>query len=236
MVAHRVESVGDEDYYLQRGYDRSGAANALSWIALNNWVAEKIATYDKDEAIMTKLIKYLHQPVAPIGIEPASKNKIENDYPSTTCQEAIEGIRNSDLNSIGPIMVISTPCFRSGKYYDDLSEGNDDSEKLVDDAISAMCDSKCTTGILNIAVSSFTLCNLAKYDKEICNAVGGSGTWSSGSCGTITAQELCTAIKGSLTSDCCTGTDIDRVLCDFVGGSWHGGSCSNGCQITSSCP
>ncbi len=192
----------DEDYYLQRGYDRSGAANALSWIALNNWVAEKIATYDKDEAIMQKLIEYLHQPVPPDGIESASRDKIRNDYPSTTCERDIKAIdAHNILKKTTPAIVIVLPCLRGDKNYHELSKGNDKSRKLESNTISDMCKSaSCTLALIDF--TSSVLCTELKKEDG-CEAVG--GTWNSGSssCNIIT-QSFCIAVGGSWNSGTCT--------------------------------
>ena len=49
-----------ENYYRQDGYFSPGASHALAWIARNNWLAELILEYDKDDlSIMLSLLDVL---------------------------------------------------------------------------------------------------------------------------------------------------------------------------------
>ena len=48
-----------DTYYIQKGYDKQGAANALSWIASNNWLAELVRDYDKERGNEHSIMKAL---------------------------------------------------------------------------------------------------------------------------------------------------------------------------------
>ena len=48
-----------ENYYQQEGYRSQSAANALKWIAENNWLAKLLKDNDKDHVIMLALLKIL---------------------------------------------------------------------------------------------------------------------------------------------------------------------------------
>ena len=48
-----------KNYYMQDGYSSVGSAEALEWIARNNWLAELLLKYDKEHGIMLALLDIL---------------------------------------------------------------------------------------------------------------------------------------------------------------------------------
>ena len=97
-----------ENYYQQEGYRSQSAANALKWIAENNWLAKLLKDNDKDHVIMLALLKILaeggdhhvpqevknHQDYEPDDPCPVSSDDAENELFSPSGKKNICGTSN----------------------------------------------------------------------------------------------------------------------------------------------
>ena len=143
----RLSDCQGDDYYLQRGYTRRGAAAALSWIARNDWLAKLLLDYDNDFVVMDALVNVLMDPDIPkkydIGYNPDPKNKDVVDsikvFPDEEqCKSYIGG---STAN--GPILdlrsdltltegrTFNIPCLDQGLNYILLARKYDNEESIL---------------------------------------------------------------------------------------------------------
>ncbi len=134
----RLSDCQGDDYYLQRGYTRQGAAAALSWIARSDWLAKLLLDYDNDFVVIDALVAVLIDPDLP-------KKYINLDSPNT---EVIESIKvfpdeeqcrsyvnpTSDNDPAEPLtenLAFNIPCLDQNLNYILLARKYDNEESIL---------------------------------------------------------------------------------------------------------
>ena len=123
-----VDKCQMDEYYLQRGYSRRAVADALSWIARNNWVAELLLDYDKDFVITDALLNAFIKPTIPKKYSAAgNKNGIaaitqlpDNGYCQTFFMQPTQDSDGKWLLKSGfteKNLVFVSPCMEKGLTY-----------------------------------------------------------------------------------------------------------------------
>ncbi len=133
-----------DDYYLQRGYTRKGAANALSWIARNDWLAELLLKYDKDHLVMLKLLDTLSEPTILPGYSSNDETKIKECPSTSNCANDLGLDVNCADNVSGndkQIKAFLSRCLDDDHSYSSLSvrKNNPKSQELGEEVVEEIC-------------------------------------------------------------------------------------------------
>ena len=183
----RVSDCQGRDYYLQRGYTRQSAADALSWIARSDWLAKLLLDYDNNYVVMDALVSVLIDPEIPQKYEAfvnsADRNTESIDSINAVpdgelCQDYSDNVKG--LADTTKTEAFNVPCLDQDLNYRLLAKKYDNEESiLLGNRYCSHLDDDCiaTTAAIFIAIAqgesnmySF-ICNLLR-DAGMINSCG----------------------------------------------------------------
>lgn len=130
----RLSDCQGRNYYLQRGYTRQSAADVLSWIARNDWLAKLLLDYDNNLTIMDTLVDILIDPNIPNKYRHDNRNNTNSAEVISSIEDFPDECQTADGNNPDPpanrVDAFKMNCLAQGLNYESLAEDYDNDESV----------------------------------------------------------------------------------------------------------